>query len=110
MALNPTALLGHNQDFGWSLTMFQNDDIDLIAEKVNPDNPQQVWHQGQWVDMGTRSELIQVKGEPPVRISLRSTPNGPVINDAFKDSLGATSDLDVVGFSGHRESGATSVL
>ncbi|ARV17836.1 Acyl-homoserine lactone acylase QuiP [Curvibacter sp. AEP1-3] len=89
-ALNPTALLGHNQDFGWSLTMFQNDDIDLIAEKVNPDNPQQVWHQGQWVDMGTRSELIQVKGEPPVRISLRSTPNGPVINDAFKDSLGAT--------------------
>nr|WP_315466116.1 penicillin acylase family protein [uncultured Rhodoferax sp.] len=89
-ALNPTALLGHNQDFGWSLTMFQNDDIDLIAEKVNPDNPQQVWHQGQWVDMGTRSELIQVKGAPPVRISLRSTPNGPVINDAFKDSLGAT--------------------
>ncbi|WNO04067.1 penicillin acylase family protein [Rhodoferax mekongensis] len=89
-ALNPTALLGHNQDFGWSLTMFQNDDIDLIAEKVNPENPQQVWHQGRWVDMGTRSELIQVKGEPPVRISLRSTPNGPVINDAFKDSLGAT--------------------
>lgn len=87
-ALNPMALLGHNMDFGWSLTMFQNDDMDLIAEKLNPDNPRQVWHQGQWVDMGERSELIQVKGAEPVRIRLRSTPNGPVINDAFKDSLG----------------------
>ena len=30
-ALNPVALLGHNPQFGWSLTMFQNDDLDLIA-------------------------------------------------------------------------------
>lgn len=37
--LNPLALLGHNQRFGWSLTMFQNDDIDFAVEKVNPDNP-----------------------------------------------------------------------
>lgn len=44
----PVAFLGHNRDFGWSLTMFQNDDLDLIAEKVNPDNPNQVWYQGQW--------------------------------------------------------------
>ncbi len=86
-ALNPMALLGHNMDFGWSLTMFQNDDIDLIAEKVNPANPQQVWHQDQWVNMTSRSELIQVKGAEPVRITLRSTPHGPVINDAFKDTL-----------------------
>lgn len=86
-ALNPMALLGHNHDFGWSLTMFQNDDVDFIAEKVNPDNPQQVWHQGNWVDMVSRTELIQVKGAPPERIVVRTTPQGPVINDAFKDSL-----------------------
>ncbi|MGE1161570.1 penicillin acylase family protein, partial [Pantoea agglomerans] len=41
-ALNPFALLGHNRDFGWSLTMFQNDDVDLIAERSNPANPEQV--------------------------------------------------------------------
>ncbi|WP_296508293.1 penicillin acylase family protein [Rhodoferax sp.] len=87
-ALNPMAFLGHNHDFGWSMTMFQNDDMDLIAEQLNPANPQQVWHEGKWVDMVTRSELIQVKGAAPQRIQLRSTPQGPVINDAFKDSLG----------------------
>jgi penicillin amidase len=46
----PVAMLGHNMQFGWSLTMLENDDIDLIAEKLNPANPNQVWYQGQWVE------------------------------------------------------------
>src|SRR5450830_1136605 len=50
-ALTPMALLGHNTQFGWSLTMFQNDDLDLIREKVNPDASNQVYYQGQWVEM-----------------------------------------------------------
>ena len=89
-ALNPVALLGHNAEFGWSLTMFQNDDIDLIAEKVNPANPKQVWFKGQWVDLKERTETINVKGQAPVTLNLRRSPHGPLINDAFKDSLGTT--------------------
>lgn len=86
-ALNPMALLGHNKQFGWSLTMFQNDDVDLIAEKINPANGQQVWFNGAWVDMETRTETIAVKGRKPVKLTLRRTPHGPIITDAFKDSL-----------------------
>ena len=41
-ALNPMALLGHNQEFGWSLTMFENDDMDLIAEKTDAAHPQRL--------------------------------------------------------------------
>ena len=89
-ALNPMALLGHNRQFGWSLTMFQNDDLDLIAEKVNPANPNQVWYQGQWVDLQSRQETIAVKGAPPVQITLRHSPHGPIINEAFADSLPQT--------------------
>jgi penicillin amidase len=85
-ALNPFALLGHNLDFGWSLTMFQNDDLDLIAEKTNPENPNQVWYHGAWVDMTSRTEQIDVKGESPVTLTLRQSPHGPIVNDA----LGAT--------------------
>lgn len=86
-ALNPVALLGHNAQFGWSLTMFENDDIDLIEEKINPYNNKQVWHQDQWVDMGERTETIAVKGKFAVKLTLRSTPHGPLVSDAFKDSL-----------------------
>lgn len=90
MALNPFALLGHNQQFGWSLTMFKNDDIDLIAQRSNPDNPSQVWHRSQWVDMSVRTEVIQVKDAAPVSLPLRRSPYGPIITDAFKDSYGDT--------------------
>ena len=89
-ALNPTALLGHNTQFGWTLTMFQNDDMDLIAEKVNPANANQVWHKGRWVELQGRTEKILVKGEEPVTLTLRRSPHGPIITDAFQDSLGTT--------------------
>ncbi|MBX9913363.1 MAG: penicillin acylase family protein [Pseudomonadaceae bacterium] len=89
-ALNPTASLGHNQDFGWSITMFQNDDVDLIAEKLNPENPNQVWYQGQWVELQSRSEQIEVKGAAPVELTLRRSPHGPIINDALGVTVGKT--------------------
>jgi penicillin amidase len=89
-ALNPVASLGHNMDFGWSITMFQNDDIDLIAEKLNPNNPAQVWYQGKWVEMQSRTEQIEVKGQDTVTITLRRSPHGPIINDALGKHAGKT--------------------
>ena len=89
-ALNPMALLGHNTQFGWSLTMFQNDDIDLIAEKVNPENPNQVWYRDRWVTLETRSETIAVKGAPAVTLTLRKSPHGPIVTDAFNTPLSDT--------------------
>ena len=88
--LNPLALLGHNQRFGWSMTMFQNDDMDLIAEKTNPANANQVWYQGQWVDLQAREEVITVKGAAPVKLTLRHSPHGPIITDAFPANFGQT--------------------
>ncbi|MHC8374391.1 penicillin acylase family protein [Pseudomonas sp. MDT1-85] len=89
-ALVPFAFLGHNLDFGWSLTMFQNDDLDLIAEKVNPDHPNQVWYRGQWVDMVNTEQQIAVKGQSPVTLTLRQSPHGPIINDALGTASGKT--------------------
>ncbi|WP_339515401.1 penicillin acylase family protein [Pseudomonas sp. RL_15y_Pfl2_60] len=89
-ALNPVASLGHNKDFAWSITMFQNDDLDLIAEKVNPDNPNQVWYHGQWTDLQSRTETIAVKDAEPVTLTLRRSPHGPIINDALGESVGKT--------------------
>jgi penicillin amidase len=89
-ALNPMALLGHNTQFGWSITMFQNDDLDLIAEKSNPDNANQVWDKDHWVDLQTRTEIITVKDAKPVKLTLRRSPHGPIITDAFSDSFGKT--------------------
>lgn len=89
-ALIPFALLGHNRDFGWSLTMFQNDDMDLIAERVHPEDPGQVWHAGRWVALEQRRERIAVKDAAPVELTLRRSPHGPLINDALGELGGPT--------------------
>lgn len=70
--------------------MFQNDDLDLIAERVNPANSAQVWHAGHWVDLQRRSEWIAVKDAAPVELTLRRSPNGPLVNDALGSLAGPT--------------------
>lgn len=89
-ALNPFALLGHNRDFGWSLTMFQNDDVDLIAEKTNPADTNQVMVDSQWRALETTEQQIAVKGEAPVTITLRRSPHGPIVNDVLGETAGQT--------------------
>jgi penicillin amidase len=34
--------LGHNRDYAYGLTMFQNDDIDFYQEENSPDNDNKV--------------------------------------------------------------------
>ncbi|QTH14026.1 penicillin acylase family protein [Pseudomonas corrugata] len=89
-ALMPFATLGMNKDFGWSITMFQNDDLDLIAEKVNPNNPEQVWYRDKWVDMTHSEQQIAVKGQAPVTLVLRQSPHGPIVNDVLGANAGHT--------------------
>ena len=87
-ALNPVAVLGHNAQFGWSITMFENDDIDLVVEKTNPENANQVWYQDQWVDLVTTEDSIRVRDSQAVPLKLRRSAHGPIITDAFKEDYG----------------------
>lgn len=77
----PMALLGHNEDRGWGLTMFSNDDVDMYLEKVNPDNPNQVMYQGKWVECEIIREVIRVRFGRDVVCDVRITPHGPIAND-----------------------------
>lgn len=86
--LNPMALLGRNAQFGWSLTMFQNDDMDLVAETTDAAHPGQVLVNGHWTALSTREETIAVKGGEPVKIVLRRSPHGPIINEALGRAAG----------------------
>ncbi|MBA1201581.1 penicillin acylase family protein [Pseudomonas capeferrum] len=89
-ALNPFALLGNNREFGWSLTMFQNDDVDLIAERVDPAHPDQVLIEGQWHALEVVEQRIAVKDEASVKLALRRSPHGPIVNDVLGDTAGTT--------------------
>ena len=79
----PFALLGHNRFAAWGLTMFENDDVDLFQEKVNPDNNDQVWRINQWQDLSVRRETINVKNEVSIEFKIRESFHGPIINDVL---------------------------
>ena len=67
----PFALIGHNRDKAWSLTMSTSDEIDLLldADKSHYTN---------------RTEKILVKNEPAVEVVIQETPMGPVIDNLIK--------------------------
>lgn len=83
LAGTPLATLGHSQYGGWGLTMFENDDVDFFREKANPQNPNQVWYKDHWEDLKVYEESIKVKDEADVKISIKSSRHGILMNDSF---------------------------
>ena len=78
----PIPLLAHNRSYANGLTMFENDDLDLYQETLNPDNPQQYLTDQGWVDFGIRRYEIAVKGEKQPRVlEVKDTHHGPVMSD-----------------------------
>ena len=88
----PFALLGHNRERAWGLTMFKNDAMDFYREKQNPEEPNQVWFKDHWEDLKVEKDVIHVKDAEDVVIRVRSSRHGPIINDVMRGikSLKAT--------------------
>ena len=74
--LIPFALIGHNRDKAWALTMSTSDEIDLL---LDPD-------QSHYTE---RVEKIKVKNAPPIEMVMHDTVFGPVINHLLKSNQNA---------------------
>lgn len=74
----PGISIGHNENGAWGLTIFSTDAEDLYVYKTNPENPNQYWHKGQWLDFLIIKETIPVKGMSPVEVQLKYSVHGPV--------------------------------
>ncbi len=88
LAAFSVALLGHNRQMGWGLTMFKNDNIDFFREKGNPDNPNQVWSKDHWEDLKIETETIKVKGNKDVILNVRRSIHGPIVSDVVNEFIG----------------------
>lgn len=81
----PFPLIGHTRHHAWGLTMFENDDINLYSEKLNPENPDQYFYNNSWLPLKTRTELINIKNEAPISYTLKSTHHGSIINQVVEE-------------------------
>ncbi|MDQ7048587.1 MAG: penicillin acylase family protein [Enterobacterales bacterium] len=83
LGLVPLPMLGMSKTHAWGLTMFENDDMDIYLEKINPQNPDQYWAIDHWQDFEKRSEEILVKGQEAINFEVLSTRHGPIVNQIF---------------------------
>lgn len=80
LAGTPYPLLGHNRDYAYGLTMFENDDIDLYEEQNNPANANEYKTPDGYATYKVRTKTITVKDSTDVVLTVKETRHGPVMN------------------------------
>jgi penicillin amidase len=86
----PQIIIGHNSHIAWASTNVAADVVDVFVEEINPSNPDQYMNNGEWLDFETVEEIIRVKNGRDVRLSVKYSVHGPLI-----DSMITTFNLDV---------------
>jgi penicillin amidase len=86
----PGVILGQNEHIAWGFTNTGPDVQDLYIERIKPDDPTQYQTPDGWAKFETVQEVIKVKGQADVHMTVRATRHGPVISDAGKVAEGLT--------------------
>ena len=76
----PMVMFGHNDSIAWGSTWAAGDIVDIFAEQLNPENPDQYWYKGEYLDMESRTEVIGVLGQNPVTVEVYRSIHGPIIH------------------------------
>jgi penicillin amidase len=77
----PFPLLGHNREYAYGLTMFENDDVDFYQEETNPKNSNQCLAKNGFQDYKIRKKTIKVKDSSDVVLNIKVSQHGPIMND-----------------------------
>ncbi|PQJ21129.1 penicillin acylase family protein [Tenacibaculum sp. SG-28] len=83
LALTPFPLLGHNRNYAYGLTMFENDDVDFYFEENNPENPMQYKTSNGYRNYTIKERKIKVKGQKDSVFQVKVSQHGPVMNDVI---------------------------
>ncbi len=77
----PGVVLGHNGSIAWGATNVDPDVQDLFSIDPDPSNPAAYLVGGASVPFGVRHETIEVAGGEPIEMDVRTTRDGPILND-----------------------------
>jgi len=76
---------GYNRHLGWAHTVNSPDLVDIYVLKMNPDNPNQYWFDGKWLDLETKTVTLKAKVSDKsamtmnVRREVLRSVHGPVV-------------------------------
>jgi penicillin amidase len=78
----PGVVVGQNAKIAWGFTNSGPDVQDTYLERIQPDQPTRYQTPDGWAGFATRSEVIKVKGQADVALTVRSSRHGPLLSDA----------------------------
>jgi penicillin amidase len=84
LAGTPFPLLGHNREYAYGLTMFENDDVDFYQEANNPNNKNQYQTPKGYQNYEIINKTIKVKDSSNVVLNIKVSQHGPIMNDLLK--------------------------
>jgi len=80
----PLVVAGHNEHIAWGMTNVMVDDMDFYYERINPDNPDEYWYNGEWRPLEIRKEIIKIKSGETVERVNKFTHRGPIVTSTKK--------------------------
>ncbi|HEY4617744.1 MAG TPA: penicillin acylase family protein [Flavobacterium sp.] len=81
LAGTPYPLLGHNREYAYGLTMFENDDIDFYQEENDPNDSGRYKTPEGFSNYEVRNKIIKVKDTTDVVMNVKVSRHGPIMND-----------------------------
>lgn len=88
----PFPLLGHNHNYGYGITMFENDDVDFFKEENNPNDEKQYKAVDGFKNYTYNQKIIKVKDSTEVKLNIKTSQHGPIINGLL-DGLDAENPI-----------------
>lgn len=79
----PAVLFGRTPRVAWGCTNNILSQRDLYQEKTDPNHPNYFLHAGRWEPATEREEVVAVRGGAPVRKMVRSSRNGPIVDEVL---------------------------
>lgn len=77
----PAIMIGRNEHVAFGITNNICSQRDLYQEQTAPAHPGCFLFDGKWEPAQLRSETIQVRGHEPVKKTIRSSRNGPIVDE-----------------------------
>ncbi len=77
----PGIMIGRNEYVAFGITNNICSQRDLYQEKTDAAHPGCFLYDGKWEPAQLRSETIQVRGQEPVKKTIRLSRNGPIVDD-----------------------------
>jgi len=83
----PSIVAGYNGHIAWGMTMVMADNQDIFLEKLQRrHNGLHYLYKGEWIPAVKREEVLRIRGEEPLTITVYETIHGPLLNEVLSES------------------------